>query len=188
MDAAVRHTTENDAPPAVAQTSPEHDTLAGLMREHDGWLRSVILGVTGEVDLVEDTIQETWLRAWRRMQQLQQPERLRAWLYRIARNAALDAASGRGRQRRLNASHAQQNGVPLVAPADAAVHQSELQRLLLNTICGLPPQYRAPFVLRHLEEWSYKEIASTLGLTVEAVETRLVRARRMLRETLAGTI
>jgi RNA polymerase sigma-70 factor (ECF subfamily) len=53
---------------------------------------------------------------------------------------------------------------------------------------SLPALYREPFVLRHLQDWSYAEIGEVLGLTTETVETRLVRARRMLREMLQGKV
>jgi RNA polymerase sigma-70 factor (ECF subfamily) len=49
----------------------------------------------------------------------------------------------------------------------------------------MPAIYREPFVLRHLEDWSYRQIAETLDLPVDTVGTRLVRARRMLQETLS---
>ena len=52
----------------------------------------------------------------------------------------------------------------------------------------LPAIYREPFVLRHLEDWSYAEIGEVLGLSVDTVETRLVRARRLLREMLQGKV
>ncbi len=66
--------------------------------------------------------------------------------------------------------------------------QSEVLKEVLDAIAGLPLIYREPFVLRHLEEWSYAEIGDVLNLSVETVETRLVRARRLLREMLQGKV
>ena len=60
-----------------------------------------------------------------------------------------------------------------------------MHQRVLGAIRGLPAIYREPFILRHLEDWNYQQIAQTLGVSVEAVETRLVRARRLLREALA---
>ena len=64
----------------------------------------------------------------------------------------------------------------------------ELRAELLQAIEALPALYREPFVLRHLEDWSYAQIGELLGLPTETVETRLVRARRLLREALRGTV
>jgi RNA polymerase sigma factor (sigma-70 family) len=64
----------------------------------------------------------------------------------------------------------------------------ETRETILRAVQALPVLYREPFVLRHLEDWSYAQIADVLGLTLEAVETRLVRARRSLREALRGKV
>jgi RNA polymerase sigma-70 factor (ECF subfamily) len=65
------------------------------------------------------------------------------------------------------------------------VVEAERQDRVLSAIQGLPAIYREPFVLRHLNDWSYQQIADLMGLPVDSVETRLVRARRLLREALA---
>src|SRR5262249_32214983 len=70
-----------------------------LVREHDGWVRGVIYGVTGRPDLVEDIAQQVWAQVWERLPSLKEPERLRSWLYSVARNAAIDA--GQSRKRRM---------------------------------------------------------------------------------------
>ena len=59
---------------------------------------------------------------------------------------------------------------------------------MLESIAALPEIYREPFVLKHMEDLSYKEIGELLGLPSDTVETRLVRARRLLREQLAGKV
>ena len=69
-----------------------------------------------------------------------------------------------------------------------AVEASETRETLLRAVQSLPALYREPFVLRHLENWSYAEIGELLGLPDETVETRLTRARRLLREMLHGKV
>jgi len=162
-----------------------------LVREHGAWLRSVIYGVTGRVDLVDDIAQQVWAQVWERLDSLKEPRRLRSWLCSIARNAAIDA--GEAHKRRESRTGSLQH---LPEPADgkgrgsplSAALDKEVQALLLDAVASLPALYREPFVLRHLEGWSYTEIGEVLGLPVETVETRLVRARRMLRETLTGQV
>ena len=55
-------------------------------------------------------------------------------------------------------------------------------------IQALPALYREPFVLRHVNVWSYRQIAEMMNMPVDSVETRLVRARRFLRESLKGKV
>ncbi len=160
-----------------------------LVREHGGWVRSVVFGVVGRWDLVDDIVQQVWTQVWSRLPTLKDPQRLRSWLCSVARNAAIDA--GQARQRRapvalepLADSLADESGrSPLRTALDG-----ELQSTLLRAVEALPVHYREPFVLRHLEDWSYQQIGEMLGLPVETVETRLVRARRLLREMLKDAI
>jgi RNA polymerase sigma-70 factor (ECF subfamily) len=161
-----------------------------LIREHEGWVRSAIYAVTGRADLVDDIVQQVWVRVWQHLGTLADPRQLRAWLYTVARNAALDFSAAEQRQRAL-ASRLPAD-MPAVdghrkGPLGAAA-SSELQDTLLRAVRSLPAIYRVPFVLRHLEDWSYAQIGEVLALSVDTVETRLVRARRLLREMLQGKV
>jgi RNA polymerase sigma-70 factor (ECF subfamily) len=161
-----------------------------LVREHDSWLRSVVYGITGRPDWVDDVVQQVWIQVWEHLDSLKDPHRLRSWLYSVARHAAIDAGEAR---RRRDGRTGSLDVLPEAAAAHnaspvGAVLQDELQATLLRAVQALPALYREPFVLRHLENWSYAEIGDCLGLPVETVETRLVRARRLLREMLYGKV
>lgn len=162
-----------------------------LIREHDPWVRSVIFGVTGRIDLVDDIAQQVWAQVWERLGSLEDPARLRSWLYSVARNAAIDASMSRRRQQRfgelVEEPPANIGNRPDTSPV-GRVLRDELHETLFRAVEALPAIYREPFVLRHLEGWSYAEIAEVLGMPVESVETRLVRARRLLREMLDGKL
>jgi RNA polymerase sigma-70 factor (ECF subfamily) len=160
-----------------------------LVREHEGWVRSVVYGVTGRRDLVDDVAQQVWTQVWQRLGSLNDPRRLRAWLYSVARNAAIDASQDQRRRRAvgLDAVGERFGDGRVRSPLRSAVG-AELRETLLRAVEALPALYREPFVLRHLEDWSYAEIGELLGLSVETVETRLVRARRLLREMLEGKV
>jgi len=60
----------------------------------------------------------------------------------------------------------------------------ELQKLLERTIRSLPDTYRTVIILRDIEDMSYQDIAKTLGISVEAVKSRLFRARTYLKQLL----
>ena len=160
-----------------------------LIREHEGWVRGVIYATTGRADLVDDVAQQVWTQVWQRLDSLNDPRRLRAWLYAVARNAAIDASQDRRRRGGLGLDYVADvvGDKPERGPVASAVGE-ELRDTLMRSVEALPALYREPFVLRHLEDWSYAEIGDLLGLSVETVETRLVRARRLLREMLKGKV
>ena len=156
-----------------------------LVRRHDRWVRGVIFGVLGEQERLDDVVQQVWTSMWERIDDLRDATRWRPWLYRLARNAAIDA--GRDITRRKDRM---QSGNPALSQKssgqtpDGTLVSDEQHGEVLNAILALPALYREPFVLRHLNGWTYREIADVMGMPVDSVETRLVRARRLLRESL----
>jgi len=160
-----------------------------LLRRNDRWVRGVIYGVTGDDRDVDDVVQQVWTNVWQRVSELRETARWRPWLYRMARNAAVDAGRNGSRRRRLT-SGARDNapGPGEVASPTDDLAAAENRQMVTDAIRSLPEKYREPLVLRHLHDWSYKQIAELLELPVDTVETRLVRARRMLRHTLNGKV
>jgi RNA polymerase sigma factor (sigma-70 family) len=167
----------------------DRHAFCGLVRRQNRFVRGVVVGVLGRTDRVDDVTQQVWTAVWERIGKLRDARRWRSWLYRLARNAAIDA--GRDLTRRRNRSE-QMAREPVQTedrqtPASVAAGNEEHQRVL-GAIMALPALYREPFVLRHLNGWSYAEIAEAMGMPVNSVETRLVRARRLLREALKDRI
>lgn len=158
--------------------------LDALVRRHDRFVRGVVYSTLGSVHQLEDVVQQVWTTVCQQIDSLVDPARWQSWLFRLARNAAIDAGM---RQARLRRTHAPLGEVEHAerAPAGDLAEREQHERVLA-AIRGLPAIYREPFVLRHLEEWSYAEIAEALDIPVDTVETRLVRARRLLREALGS--
>jgi len=142
----------------------------------------------------EDVMQETFLNAFKAIDRFDGRSELRTWLYRIAYNAAMM----RFRKKRpefvsIDSSEDPDDAIP--APrrfldwssrAEDELQRAELRAELEKAIGELPEKLRAVFVLRELEGLSTDETATTLGVTIEAVKTRLHRARLWLRESLTG--
>ena len=133
--------------------------------------------LAGDDDAAAETLQEVWLRVVRGIARLREPARLRAWLFGIARRAAMD---------RLRQQYA---APPLVAaaladlpageePADAG----EDVTVLLRELDLLPVVEREALTLFYLRELSLAEIAGVLAIPLGTVKSRLFRARRLLRE------
>jgi RNA polymerase sigma-70 factor, ECF subfamily len=144
--------------------------------------------VCGQRDDAEEVAQETLLKVFASFEQLREPERLRAWVFRIARNACL-------MRRRMGAFAPQHTlSVEELPPGfeieDAAISPddqlqgAELRALLDRVIAELPAPYRPVVLLRDLEELSTEETAELLDLTPDVVKTRLHRARIAMRQKL----
>ncbi len=183
-----KHDPEAAVIEAIGQGDPH--AMAELIRRQGRWVRGVIFGATGRQDGVDDVAQRVWIQVWREASRLDDPARWRTWLYRIARNAATDAARSKRRRRRLLGELFDRERVeqPGNSRPDQQLAVGERQQTMLDAIASLPGLYREPFVLKHLEDWSYRQIGEALGLPVDTVETRLVRARRLLRQRLTGKV
>ena len=156
-----------------------------LVRRHDRWVRGIVFGVLGDHDRLDDVSQLVWTNTWQRIGGLRDATRWRPWLYRLARNAAIDA--GRDITRRRNSTLSGDAALSQASSGptpDATLAGDEQHGEVLNAVRALPALYREPFVLRHLNDWTYQEIADLMEMPVDSVETRLVRARRLLREAL----
>jgi RNA polymerase sigma-70 factor (ECF subfamily) len=154
---------------------------------HGRWIRGLIYAQLGDVAATDDVFQTVLLRIWQQAGELRDVRSWRSWVCRLARNAAYDEL----RRGRREASGSEQALAPSRVAArdemrpDLRTGEEEERGRVAAAIRGLPALYREPLVLRHLEGWSYREIGEVLGVPEATVETRLVRARRMLREALA---
>ena len=166
----------------------ESDALVELMRRNGPWVRGVIFAACGDVDAADDVQQQVWLRAWCRAGTLSDPAKWRSWLYALAYHAAIDAGRRRRRRERLLGRLLAGRGGRAGAEAapDRRAVLADDHRRALTAVSELPEHYRVPFVLRHLGDWSYRQIADAMDLPVATVETRLVRARRLLRAKLTA--
>ncbi|HEX6022593.1 MAG TPA: RNA polymerase subunit sigma-70 [Solirubrobacter sp.] len=147
----------------------------------------------GSFEEAEDLVQETLLRAWRNRGELEQDRYLRAWLYKIATNACLDAIKSKKRRVPSLSSF---GDVPWLTPypdvllpaedePDAALFAREtIELTFLAVIQLLPPRQRAVLVLRDVLDWPAKEVAELLEIGVAAVNSALQRARDTLQRHL----
>jgi RNA polymerase sigma-70 factor (ECF subfamily) len=135
----------------------------------------------GTQEEAEDAAQETFLRAYSRLQQYDSSHKFSTWLFSIANHHCID----RLRKRRKTFVSIDDNPVLQNLQHEApepeetmlgAEQAHELQALLTQ----LEPEYRTPLILRYWEEYSYEEIAETMELTVSAVKSRLFRARKQM--------
>ena len=174
--------------------STDRDAFEAQVRRHARELQLHCYRMTGSVEESEDLVQETFLRAWRKRDQYEGRATLRAWLYKIATNACLDALDKRPRvptsdgevlwlqpypDSLLEAVPASEDG-----PEDAVVAKETIELAFITAIQRLTPLPRAVFILRDVLDCSAKETAALLETTVASVNSALQRAHAGLREHL----
>jgi RNA polymerase sigma-70 factor, ECF subfamily len=136
------------------------------------------LWLAGDGTIAEDVVQETFMRAWRAIDSLADPDAARPWLLAIARRE-----HARLYERKRHATVALDDLIATEDPALASV-PSEDHSDVGAAISSLDPHYREPLVLQALMGYSIDEIATHLGLTRSAVLSRLHRARQKLRQAI----
>ena len=148
-----------------------------LLTSCEPQLQRYLTRLVGNSDAARDLTQDTFLRASRASAPEDEAAQ-RAWLFRIARNLALNHL--RDRSRRPQAA-------PESAPGGAAASQ-ETALLVREALAQLSPADREVFLLRESAGLNYGEIADACALTEDAVRARLQRARQALRVMLEGTL
>jgi RNA polymerase sigma-70 factor (ECF subfamily) len=137
---------------------------------------------------IEDVVQDTFLKAYSRLDSFQHNASFYTWLYRIATNTVLDFMKRRGRSPVQAVEDPEiVSGSPepskAIAP-DAGLEREEIARVTHEVLGELPDIFRTVLVLREFEERSYQEMADILGISIGTIESRLFRARAKFRDKL----
>ena len=155
-----------------------------LSRRHVPAMLGLARRILGNAADAEDVAQEAMLRLWRQAPRWQPLAALRTWLSRVVVNLCLD------RKRRAPWVDLEAAGdiVDPAATASDEIERGERDEMVQAAIAKLPDRQRAAIVLTYSEGLSNAEVADTLGTTVSAVETLLVRGKQNLRRALGGLI
>ena len=165
-----------------------------LVRSHGGRLLAVARRMLRNDDDAGDAVQDAFLSAFRAIESFEGGSRISTWLHRIVVNAALMKLRTRRRKpeqsiddllpRFLEDGHLERPAGAWRDLPEDLVGQSELRDLVLASIDQLPEGYRNVLLLRDIEELDTEETAAAMGISTNAVKTRLHRARLALREIL----
>ena len=127
-----------------------------------------------------DAMQETFLKCWRRRDQIEQVENLKAWVFRIALNTGRDFRKAAWNRRRREFAEETEMASTTESP-DARLLKDEQLRTLSNAVMSLRENEREVFLLRQNGQLTYEEIAQATGLPLGTVKTRMRTAIRCLR-------
>lgn len=171
----------------------DQQAFSTLVKHYEKNIYRLTLNFVRDPGLAEDLLQETFLRAYVKLDQFQGDSRFYTWLVRIAVNFALMEL----RQRRRSGKFVSLDE-PVEADGEALPRDiedwgrnpeeqyshAELQQILEVALARLDPSYRAVVLLRDLEGYSTEEAAAMLQLSISATKSRLLRGRLQLRELL----
>lgn len=186
----------------MLQTLPPHilveqarqgdkQAFESLFHETHARVYNFLLGMGLSMDEADDLCQETYIRAWSRLDSLRSSASFIAWLHQIARNAARDYLKHRGRR--------PETPVSQVSPDEAALQQASGRELepeaaaeghalsvaVREGIASLPESQRLPILMRHIEGMPVEEISKGLNISYGTALSRLARGRAALARKLA---
>ncbi|HET8525262.1 MAG TPA: sigma-70 family RNA polymerase sigma factor [Actinomycetota bacterium] len=179
------------------------DELEPRLEEHRPELTAYAYRMLGSAFEAEDAVQETFLRAWKHIDQFQGRSSLRSWLYTIATNVCLDMLTGRERRARpMELEPARSADTPLPDPlpesawilpipdervipaegdpAELVESRESIRLAFVAALQHLPPRQRAVLILREVLRWKASEVAELLDSSVPSVNSALQRARATL--------
>jgi len=183
---------ESDAAAVARVCAGETEAFRVLVDRYSRKVFRLAYRMTRNEQDAEDVVQETFLRAYRRLKQFESRSSFGTWIFRIAVNAALDLTRKLGRYGQAEQPMIGNEGdaepldqVPTSEPApDRLLLSGELKHKVEGVLDSLSPQVRTAFVLRHYEGMAIEEIGSVLGLKASATKNSIYRAVQKLRKEL----
>lgn len=153
----------------------DHEAFEALAGAAADRLYAIARLILRDVDLAQDAVQETLVRAWRGLPGLRDPDRFDAWLHRLLINACMDQA--RGRARRNANVHLIRLDALRLDDTSAIADRDQIER----GFCRLRPEQRSLVVLRYYLGLSLPEVSATLAIPLGTVKSRLHYAMQTLR-------
>ena len=169
----------DDAALLLAAKSGDLDAFESLVRAHTGTVYAHALRFFGDTSAAEDVTQEVWIKVYRSLATFDERARFSTWLYRVTRNACLDAVRA-GKRRPMPVEVFD----TIALPGDLA-DQVALTTSVESAMTRLQPEDREAFSAVALFGLSYAEAATQLGVPAGTVKSRVFRARRSLAHALA---
>ena len=184
---------ENDEAGLVAKAKAgDAQAFTDLVNRYERKIYRLAKHITQNDEDAEDVLQETFLKAYEHLGNFQGNSKFYTWIVRIAVNESLMKLRKRKGDRTVPLDEPVDTGEEMVAREIAVwednpeqrYSREEMQQILDDAVQGLKPDFRTVFILRDIEELSTEETAESLGISVPAVKSRLLRARLALREKL----
>ncbi|YCM47082.1 sigma-70 family RNA polymerase sigma factor (plasmid) [Verrucomicrobiaceae bacterium 227] len=186
QEAKTKLSIRDDRELVLLARSGRQDAFVEIVARYQNLVVGVALSILQDFAKSEDAAQDCFVKAWKRMPHLREPDKLRPWLAQIARNSALD---------HLRRDHSVDSAMgdfelieDLGSRPDELLVQAEERETVLKALGSLPEKYRLPLVLFYCDDNSIRAVAEALELSEDTVKQRLSRGRSMLRKRMSGLI
>jgi RNA polymerase sigma factor, sigma-70 family len=169
----------------------DHQAFESLVRRYQRQVANLIYLTMGNRDDVDDIAQEVFIRVYRSLSKFKFDASFFSWLYRITMNLCIDEIRKRKIRRVLSLDYLTEDNLEKnrkskdYTMASDSVLTEEKRQVIQSALQRLTPEHREVLVLREYQDLSYNEIAETLGLRLEAVKSRIFRARMELKNLLS---
>jgi len=158
-----------------------------IFEEYSPAIFNYVLRMVGDGDRAADITQDTFIKAYRKLDTLTDITSTRSWLYRIATNTAIDEMRRRRWLRPLATDGDEREDRPDTGPGpEAIVMNATLDDRIQRALLRLRPNHRQCLILSDLEDMSAQQIGEVMNLSYGAVRTLLCRARGEMRRNLAA--
>jgi RNA polymerase sigma factor (sigma-70 family) len=170
--------------------------LDELMARHAEKLFHYLVRSLQNEEDAADLAQETFVKVYQNRTRFEPSQRFSTWLYAIASNLVRDRYRWRSRHPQVSldaetdaTGHSLQDSLPGSGPSpNELVQVEERAEIVRQAVAALPAELRQPFILAEYDERSHAEIGEILDCSVKAVETRIYRARKLLRRALSALL
>jgi RNA polymerase sigma-70 factor (ECF subfamily) len=167
--------------------TPDRATFDRLFEEFSAPIYNYVLRMVGDPDRAADITQDTFIKAYRKLDSLTNEHSTRSWLYRIATNTAIDEMRRRRWVSPMGDDEERHHERPDTGPGpEAQVMAGLLDDRIQRALLALRPNHRQCLILSDLEDMSAQQIGEVMGLSYGAVRTLLCRARGEMRRQLAA--
>jgi RNA polymerase sigma-70 factor (ECF subfamily) len=174
---------------AVAAQKGDQTAFMNIVDAYQRPVYNLCYRMLGDSAEAEDAAQETFLRAYTKLDTYQQSRKFSSWLLSIASHYCIDRLRRRRFQMVSWDDLPPWRWLPATEPQPEEVTLTrERQDALRDLLAELPADYRAAIILRYWHDMSYDEIADTLDATVSAIKSRLFRARQMMATVAEQTV
>lgn len=158
-----------------------------IFEEFSPAIFNYVLRMVGDGDRAADITQDTFIKAYRKLDTLTDEKSTRSWLYRIATNTAIDEMRRRRWVRPLQADEDEREDRPDTGPGpEAMVMDATIDDRIQRALMRLRPNHRQCLILSDVEDMSAQQIGEVMELSYGAVRTLLCRARGEMRRFLAA--
>jgi RNA polymerase sigma factor (sigma-70 family) len=176
--------TARSAQPTVSSERPNTGLLEEAFAQHQGELLGTLYYLVGNLEDARDALQEAFVKCWRRREQLSEIENLKAWIFQVAVNTGRDLRSTAWRRRRMPlAGDEEMATADTGGPAAGLEHREQLEQVR-QALHQLRPEEQEVFLLRQNGALTYEQIATTIGIPLGTVKTRMRLALGKLRTAL----